>query len=167
MSRAHRLLACALLCAWANSASAGAISTSGNGWHTWRIDEASASTDMCCSSIHNGKVNRTACDLDGRGLSFSDRGNCSSGPGQPQIYVRIKNGVPVDIRALSSNCPVSSEAEIADLGSVTADENLDWFRGVIENRGLKQHSREQALLALVLSESNTAYEYLDRLLTAR
>mgnify|MGYP003624809957 CR=1 FL=1 len=167
MSRAYRFLASALLCAWAGSVPAAVISTSNNGWHTWRIDEASARTEMCCYSIRNGSVNRSGCDLDGRGLSISDHGDCSAGPGQPQIYVRIKNGIPVDIRALSSTCPVSSEAKIADLGSFTADENLDWFRGVIENRGLKQHSREQALLALVMSESNAAFEYLDRLLTAR
>lgn len=167
MSWASRLLAGTLLCACATSSSAAAIATNDNGWHTWVIDEATARTEMCCFSIRNGNVNRNGCDLDGRGLSFSDHGDCDAGPGQPQIYVRLKNGIPIDIRALSANCPVSSQSNITDLGTVSAAENLDWFRNVIENQRLNQRSREQALLALVLSESDAAYEYLDRLLTRR
>ncbi len=84
-----------------------------------------------------------------------------------QIYARFKNGKPVDIRALSSNCPVSAKTEITDHGLISIDENVAWFRNVIENRQLDMDVREEALFALVQSESDAAFNYLDTLLAER
>lgn len=161
------MLFIALLCAAAFIASAESLQTSENGWHTWQVDESDASVEMCCFTWQRGEARRSGCDLDGRGLSFSDHGDCAAGPGRLQVYARIENGTPVAIHALSANCPVTSQLKIVDFGVVTATENLAWFRRVIENRRLEKQTREQALMALVMSESSAAYEYLDRLLSSR
>ncbi|HNP62727.1 MAG TPA: hypothetical protein PKH39_02270 [Woeseiaceae bacterium] len=47
---------------------------------------------------------------------------------------------------------------------VNAAETLARFRGIIEDRQLTRNTREEALLALIMSESNAAYDHLDRLL---
>ncbi len=138
-----------------------------DGWHTWQVEETDASSEMCCFSWEHGKVTRKGCNLDGRNMSFSSDGDCAAAPAHLQIYARFSHGKPVQIHVFSSNCPVSSEKEIADLGKVTAAENLTWFRGIIEDRQLGRKLREEALFALVMSGSDAAYDYLDGLLSRR
>ena len=138
-----------------------------DGWHTWQVDETGASSAMCCVSWDHGKIARTGCNLDGRNLSFSNDGNCEAAPGELQFYAQFKQGKPIRIQVLSANCPVSASTAIKDLGTVTAAENLAWFRGIIEDRQLGRNLREEALFALVMSESDVAYQYLDRLLSHR
>ena len=79
----------------------------------------------------------------------------------------LDDGAPKDIRVLSSNCPVSTESELVDHGMMSAGENLDWFRSVIENENLSDDAREEALFGLVQSGSDAAFDYLDRLLSHR
>ena len=68
---------------------------------------------------------------------------------------------------LSSNCSVTAESAIEDHGLVSAAESVAWFRSVIENRRADRDVREQTLFALVQTESDAAFRYLDRLLTDR
>ncbi len=100
-------------------------------------------------------------------MGFTNDGDCASESGVVQIYARMKNGVPVDIRVLSSECPVSAEADIMDHGLVSVEENLRWFRRVIENPRLAMDVREEALFGLVQSESVAAFDYIDDLLAER
>jgi hypothetical protein len=120
---------------------------------------------MCCFTWHRGDKSRQGCNLDGSSIAFSDSGDCAVAPGTIQVYVRLNNGKPEDIRVLSSNCPVSTESEVADHGIVSVDESLAWFRSIIEDRRLDMDVREEALFGLVQSESDAAFDYLDRLLT--
>ncbi len=122
---------------------------------------------MCCFNWRDGKSSRSGCTLDGRNMSFTSSGDCAAEPGRLQVYARINAGKPVEIRVLSSNCPVSAKSEIVDLGLVSADDNLNWFRNIIEDKQLHKQAREDALFALVMSESDAAYAYLDRLLSRR
>ena len=138
-----------------------------DGWHSWQVDEANASTEMCCFTRQRGDKSRGGCNLDGRNISFSNHGDCSAAPGTLQVYVLMDAGRPKDIRVLSSNCPVSADADITDHGLVSSDDNIAWFRTIIEDRNLGHDVREEALFALVLSESDAAYAYLDRLLTSQ
>lgn len=143
------------------------LPASANGWHTWQVDEPGASTEMCCYSWKRGAGSREACNLDGRNMSFSNDGDCSAAPGTIQIYVRLERGTPDDIHVLSSLCPVSTESAVSDHGLVSADENLAWFRSIIEDKGLGKDVREEALFALVQSNSDKAYAYIDNLLSQR
>ena len=112
-----------------------------------------------------GDNSRKGCNLDGHTIAFSDGGECAVAPGTIQVYVRLDGGEPKDIRVLSSNCPVSTESEVADHGLVSARESLAWFQSIIENRRLNMDIREEALFGLVQSESEAAFDYIDSLLT--
>ncbi len=170
MRFANLILYCALLGAvWSSEALAEVPSENADGWHTWQVDEPGVSADMCCFSWQQGKKSRGACNLDGRSMSFSNDGDCSDSqtPGSIQVYVNFDGGRPKGIHILSSNCDVSTESKITDHGVVSSSENLSWFRSVIEDKAQRQDVREEALFALVLSQSDAAYDYLDGLLTQR
>ena len=100
-------------------------------------------------------------------MSFTDDGDCAATPGTIQVFARLVNSTPKDVRVLSSNCAVTASTEIIDHGLVSAAENIDWFQSVIEDKSLDDDLREEALFGLVLSESDAAYDYLDRLLSAK
>ncbi len=149
------------------SSSAEILPANANGWHTWQVDEVGPVARMCCFSVRRGAHKQAGCDLDGRNIHFASGGDCASQPGVVQIYARMKNGVPVDIRVLSSACPVSAEGEITDHGLVSVAENIYWFRRVIESPRLDMEVREEALFGLVQSESDAVFEYFDALLAKR
>jgi hypothetical protein len=151
--------------AWSGNSAAEILPAGADGWHTWQVDEPSASTEMCCISWKRGDQSRGGCNLDGNNISFSDSGDCAAAPGTIQVYVRLANGTPREIRVLSSNCSVTTESTVVDHGQISIDENINWFRSIIENKGIANDVREEALLALVISGSNAAYVYLDGLLT--
>ncbi len=153
--------------AWSGNSAAEILPAGADGWHTWQVDEASASTEMCCISWKRGDQSRGGCNLDGNNISFSDSGDCAAAPGTIQVYVLLENGKPKNIRVLSSNCPVTTEATVTDHGLIPETENIDWFRSIIEDRGIANDVREEALFALVISSSDAAYAYLDKLLSSR
>ena len=152
---------------WSEPSAAAVPPADADGWHSWQVDEANASTGACCFSRKRGETSRGGCNLDGHNVSFSNHGDCAAASGTLQVYVLIDTGRPKDIRVLSSNCPVSTDTEITDHGLVSSDDNIAWFRKIIEDRNLGHDVREEALFALVLSESDAAYAYLDRLLTSQ
>ncbi len=144
------------------------LSADSDGWHTWQVDEPGASTEMCCFTWKRGSKGRGAgCNLDGKNISFSDGADCGAVAGTMQIYVRLDGGIPTDIRVLSSNCPVSTQSTVKDHGLQSVGDNINWFRSIIEDQKLDHDVREEALFALVLSGSDAAYVYLDKLLTQR
>lgn len=138
-----------------------------DGWHTWRTNETDAVTEACCFTWNRGEPARSGCNLDGHHVSYGQRSDCPVAAGPVQFYVRISNGRPADIRAISAACPVTAASAITDHGVVAAADNLQWFRSVIEDTGLAQDVREEALFGLVQSGSDEAFEYLDRLLSRR
>ena len=138
-----------------------------DGWHTWQVDESSANTGMCCFSRQQGSHTQKGCNLDGRSMSFSDGGDCAAKPGTIQVYVRFTDGAPEDIRVLSSNCVVSTKSELVDHGLISTTANLGWFRRVVEDKSLSANAREEALFGLVITGSDAAYDYLDKLLSQR
>jgi len=152
---------------WSSASSADVLPTGADGWHTWQVDEPDASTEMCCLSWKSGDRSRKGCNLDGHSISFSDDGDCSAAPGTSQVYVRLDDDVPEDIYVLSSNCAVSTESAVTDHGLISVQDNMQWFRTVIEDKSLAKHVREEALFALVTSSSDAVYAYLDKLLTSR
>jgi len=164
----RRLITCgALLGAviWSGSTNGAIMPSHADGWHTWQIDEPGASTTLCCYSRMPGKHSRGGCKLDGRRMTWTNDGGCAAAPGTIRIYVHMVDGLPEEILVLSSQCPVSPPTELADHGLVTEDESLGWFRTIIEDRGLARKIRKKALFALVQSNSNKAYAYIDKLLS--
>ena len=137
-----------------------------DGLHTWQID-GTGNVNSCCYTMRAGKLTSSGCRLDGRRMSISTDGDCAAGPGAAQVYVRIENGEPESIWLFSSACPVSADDEIVDHGLASPAASLAWFRSVIESRDVDKDVREEALFALVQTESDAAFEYLDTLLTGR
>ncbi len=169
--RPTKLLLCGVLVAITSYSSATAAEVpapDADGWHSWQVDAPDISSEICCFTRKNGGKSQRGCHLDDRGIGFSGRhDNCETAPGTLHVYVRMRDGTPADIQILSSNCPVSTETALVDHGLVSAEENLRWFRHVIEDRKLSRTVREEALFALVMSESDAAYTYLDKLLSRR
>jgi len=153
--------------AWSEHSSADILPANASGWHTWQVDENAPVVQMCCFSWRRGTHSLAGCNLDGRHVSFSNDGDCAAPIGLVQVYVRMRDGKPVDIRVLSSECPVSAATEITDHGLVSVDENMAWFSRVIEDPRQDMDVREDALFGLVQSESDAAFEYLDALLAER
>jgi len=164
-ARAAALAACVVFAAICSPTHAELLAGS-DGWHSWQTDEAGAITDMCCFTRQRGAGSRAVCYLDETRLVFSSGDDCAASPGRAQYYVLVEDGKPREIRVLSEACPVETGGQITDHGIVPAAENLAWFRRVIEDRTVSNDVREEALFALVLSESNLAFDYLDRILSA-
>ncbi len=161
------LAAMVITVAYGKASAAEFLTADSKGWHTWQVDEPSAITQMCCFSWKNGSTPRAGCNLDGHNIGFSDSGDCAVKPGTMQVYVYLLDGAPKDIRVLSSNCPVSTQSGLVDHGKMSAGDNLNWFRSVIEDKTLSGDAREEALFGLVQSGSDAAYDYLDKLLSHR
>ena len=168
-----------------------------DGWVTWRVEAGEDVGYWCCATWSAGKATSTSCQLDGGGLNINNDSPAIQSTGEMQIYVKLENGRASQIRALSPQCPIETEASINDLGLIATDESLDWLnrqvgdsrrvssdallaisahdspRAVemlvraVENRELRQKVREEALFWLVNSGSDEAFEYLDRLLSSR
>lgn len=164
----RRLVICgALLGAviWSGSSNGATLHGIADGWHTWQVDEPGAFTTLCCFARTHRSGSRTPCDLDSPRISWSNNGDCAAAPGPVRIYVHIAKGVPQHIIVLSALCQISPESELIDHGLVTADENLGWFRTIVEDRRLTRNVRKMALFALVQSNSDRAYAYIDSLLS--
>lgn len=166
-SKVVALVMVAILIAWSKSTAADMTIASSEGWHTWQIDDAGRESRICCFSSRRSDSSQAGCKLDGRHNGYVNDGDCAAEPGRIQFYAFVEGGKPIRIVALSSNCPVSSNTAIKDHGIVPASDNIGWFRRLIENRGLSPHIREEALFALVQSDSDTAYTYIDGLLSRR
>jgi hypothetical protein len=164
-----------------------------DGWYTWRVDAAEGHGNWCCVTWNAGKATSRACDLDGRGLSINKDDSRPGTTGEIQIYAWIESGKARRIRALSPQCPVNTTQGITDLGRIDTDDSLDWLSarvgrdsditsdsllaisahagkravdtlvGVLENRQLNRKVRQEALFWLVQSDTDEAFDYLDRL----
>jgi len=166
--RAVKFAAVGLLTAliiWSESTAADIVAADAEGWHTWQLDGVEPDAVMCCFTSQSGSRPQKGCNLDGGRVSFDDNGDCSAEAGHIQVYARLKDGRPAKIRVLSSECPVTTNTAVTFHGVVSAEDNIKWFRGVVENSRTSQDVRVEALFGLVQSESDAAFEYLDRLLS--
>lgn len=170
---------------------------SADGWHTWTVTGADSANGGCCFSWRGGVAQSNGCHLDGRHITQGLGNDCISESGRLQIYALLDAGKAIEVRALSPQCSVTADSEIADLGEVSPDQSIAWLeqllnvRGdlrldamaaisahnttqsvdalvrVIENRKISRNDREHALFWLVQSDSDQAFHYLDRMLAGR
>ena len=134
----------------------GLITLSEDGWHTWRVPSVEV-------------------------------------PGEERIYVLMRSGEPAEIEVPGRWCNTPHDDEVIDLGLVSTDESIDWLQqykisrsdlgsdalaaisrhagdrslnvliGIVESDS-DHELREEAVFWMVLSESDAAFEYIDRLL---
>ena len=134
----------------------GLIALSEDGWHTWRVPSVEIS-------------------------------------GEERIYVLMRSGEPTEIEVPGRWCNKLHDGEVIDLGLVSTDESIDWLQQYIRSRSdlgsdalaaISRHAgdrslnvlieivesdsdhelREEAVFWMVLSESDAAFEYIDRLI---
>lgn len=118
------LLTGALLLAAIYSESAAAPNFDADGWHTWRVQSVDDSV-RCCGIWTSGKLTSAGCHLD-NGRSSRSCGEVVASD-EVQIYLKSEAGKVIEIRALSPQCPVESEHEIHDLGTVENAESVAWL----------------------------------------
>jgi len=73
--------------------------------------------------------------------------------------------MPVRIRVFDANCEVSSSAPITDMGSLSPNESVTMLLDIVNERKLGMDVREEALLWLAQSNTDSAFAYFDELLS--
>ena len=116
---------------------------------------------------------------------------------QVSVYVRMKAGKVTKIRALTSDCPVTTSTPVNDMGVVSNGASVAWLlqqvdagarisesalaaisahagdeaftalTTLVEDRDSSRNLREQALFWLAQSNTDEAFNYFDRLLSKR
>jgi len=99
-----------------------------DGWHTWRVEVVDAAPELCCFSWNRGTASKKHCNLDGRHGGFSSSHDNPFPSDEIQIYAFMNAGAATKIRVLSSQCPVTSDSAITDLGAVAVDDSVDWLQ---------------------------------------
>lgn len=155
------------------------------------------SRTCCYDWHRGQSARQRACDLDGQRGGYTIGGDCLLESESVRVYVRMDAGQPERVRALNADCPVTTASEIRDLGSVAADVSVRWLRdritndrhgdaqllaaipmhaggaafealtSLLEDRSRPMDTREQALFWLAQTDTDEAFDYIDRLLTSR
>jgi hypothetical protein len=165
-----------------------------DGWHTWRVSATEIGADRCCFEWYSGEARRTACDLDSRHVSFGSSDSVIDESAMIQIYALVQGGDVSKIRALSSQCPVTTNTDVIDMGIVESDDNIRWLERFVAPRtkmsthalaaisvhggtnslnmlvDVAQHdasleNRKDAVFWLVQTESEQAFAYIEQLLS--
>ncbi len=167
-----------------------------DGWYSWAVTAGSAGRSSCCYHWRSGSARIQGCALDGGDGGFNI-GDCDLDSDELRVYVKVRGGNVSQIRALSADCPVTARSEIRDIGKVDIATSIDWLRNhlgdekddsseilaaiamhagdsatdalidIVEDRDSSRGYREEALFWLVQSGSDSAFRYLDEILSAR
>ena len=105
-----------------------------DGWHTWRVAASDDAPNWCCQGWNRGVSRSISCDLDGKSNGYGSSSRYSSDTDQIQIYALTEKGAVTMVRALSVQCPVTTESPILDLGVVDAAESVRWLRSSTDAR---------------------------------
>ena len=182
-----------LACLSGLAASANGLKFDADGWYTWTVRSNAEAPDWCCFEWRSGKPRHAGCDLDGRDNGFTSSDDWTNGGDEMQIYVLQSGGTIDQIRAYSPQCPIRSESDITDLGSLETTESVSWLRqfvgtdsdvthhalaaisvhedaqsaaaliDAIENRDLSRDDRREAFFWLAHSGTDEAIAYFDEI----
>ena len=147
-----------LLLAYSAASSAADLPDAGaDGWQTWRVDVVRSAPELCCFSWDNGIATKKRCNLDGRHGGFNTTDNNPFPADEIQIYALMRSGITTKIRVLSSQCPVTTESDIADLGSAEVDESVEWLQ---RHFLLQSRVSNEAITAVALHAGDGARQLL-------
>ncbi len=198
VDRFARALAFVLLFfTWTGGGAAEFAAPTDDGWHAWQVQGSEDGANACCYRWRNGTSSKQGCDLDGRHGDSITIGDCDIEGDQISVYVRMAAGTVTKIRALTSDCPVTTSTPVNDMGVVSNGASVAWLlqqvdaaarisesalaaisthagdeaftalTTLVEDRDSSRNLREQALFWLALSNTDEAFNYLDRLLSKR
>lgn len=83
------------------------------------------------------------------------------------IVVRLKEGLPIEMRVSGMYCGPAPRGDVVDLGTISANDNFTWFKRIAELEDADNEIRGTALLGLAQSESDAAFDYLERIIVSR
>lgn len=128
-----------------------------DGWHTWRVEVVDAAPELCCFAWNSGVATKKRCNLDGRRGGFSSTNDSHFPSDAVQIYASMSAGAATRIRVLSSQCPVSSDSPITDLGTVAVGDSVAWLQ-----RYIVPHAEvsDEAITAVALHAGDAARRLL-------
>lgn len=99
----------------------------GEGWNTWRAASSGEQGMLCCFTWSQGRATPKHCDLDAGHSGYGSHDGRADTTGEIQVFAYVQDGTPTKIRALSPQCPVTSNTPVLDLGLVDVDESADWL----------------------------------------
>ncbi len=183
--------------AWSDGGAAEFAAPTDDGWHIWQVQGSEDGANACCYRWRNGTSSKQGCDLDGQHGGSITVGGCDIEGDQISVYVRMNAGKVSKIRALTSDCPVTTRTPLNKLGVVANGASVAWLprqvdaethisedaiaaismhvgdeaftalTTLVEDRDSSRKLREQALFWLAQSNSDEAFSYFDRLLSTR
>jgi len=164
---ARALAFCLLIAAWADSNAVDFVAPSTDGWHVWKIEASQDGAHNCCYSINGGNLAIQGCDLDGGGGHTVSQGDCELDSSHINIYVRITDGKTTRIRALDSNCPVSTKNPINSIGAVDASSSAAWLLQQVDLADGERRISEDAMAAISKHRADIALLTLTGILEDR
>jgi hypothetical protein len=158
MSASKITIVCCLLIACSAAASAPDLPDGElDGWHSWRVDVVDEAPDLCCFTWNQGVAMRKSCNLDGRHGGFSSSGDSPFPSDEVQIYALMSAGAATKIRVLSSQCPVTSDSPITDLGTVATGDSINWLQRYISPHTVVS---DEAITAVAMHAGDAARRLL-------
>jgi hypothetical protein len=170
--------------------------TLADGWNHWEVPAGAAGARSCCYHVGDGGVRTEGCRLGSGSGGITINGDCAPTSDTLRVYVRMEGGDVREIRALSAACPVATSGPVTEKGGIDTAGSIEWLlrhagedspvadeavtaialhedtsaftalKTLIEDRGRDMDIRRHALFWLAHSGSESAFEYLDRLLSA-
>jgi len=164
---ARALAFCLLIAAWTDSNAVDFVAPSTDGWHVWKIEASQDGARNCCYSYNDGDLSRQGCHLDGDGGYGITQGDCDLESGHINVYVRISEGIVTRIRALDSNCPVSTKDPVNSIGEVDASSSAAWLLDQVDAVNGKRRISEDAMAAISAHRADIALRTLTSILEDR
>ena len=133
-----------------------------DGWASWQIPAVEDAPDWCCFDHLSGRnATRQPCALDRGHYGYGARDGATTD--SVRVYARFSVGRIDRLRALSATCPVQTDTEIQDLGTVSVDDSARWLTALIK-KGELDASRhgvaDDALAALAIHPGDIAHDAL-------
>ena len=127
--------------------------TGSDGWYSWRVAVDETAPELCCFSWNNGVATQKRCNLDGRNGGFSVDSENPFPSDEIQIYARVDSGSPAKIRVLSSQCPVTTDSAITELGITNVDDSVEWLQQFISPN---TNISDDAITAIAMHDGDKA-----------
>lgn len=83
------------------------------------------------------------------------------------LFLHQESGKPTRVRVFSPDCRPDSRGitgEVTDMGSLSLDDSVALLLDIANDQKSDMDVREEALFGLAQSDSDIAYDYIDRLL---
>ena len=154
----HKLMIVPALCLGLSSYTQAANLALSEGWNSWEVPAVEGAPAWCCFDYNAGVVQARSCQLDRGSHGYGGNGQ-SSTSGSARIYALLEGGEVRKLRALDSQCAVSTDSTIHALGAVAADDSVNWLAQQLAPRS---RLTDDALAAIALHAGDQAGQTLRR-----